>query len=126
MKTIFKLFFWVYILLILVVSLTPSSGIETINMFDTSFRIDYSLHIIGFFILPILGFISNGYGNNLKFWGLFLAISLVLAIGTEVLQILVPGRKFNPLDVLSNFIGLISGIIFVLLFLRKKTIRISS
>jgi VanZ family protein len=98
-------------------------GSGSIKIEGTSFRVDYLVHSLAFFVLPVLGYWANGYKGRVKLWYLFIVISVVLAIGTEFLQMLVPGRVLNPFDTLSNLVGLLVGVASVQIyqqFIKRK------
>jgi len=120
MKYFFRVLFSVYIVLILWVSLNPSSGITRLGINESSYRVDYFLHAIAFLVLPIIAYFSSSDNKKRKFWWILIAISVVIAIGTEFLQNFVPDRTFNPLDILSNLSGLFIGIILVTLYQKIK------
>jgi VanZ family protein len=111
----FKIAFWVYLLAIVVVSVIPSAGITRVNINNSIYRVDYALHALAFFILPILAFLaaSNKLGFSSKLWWFMIILSLLVAILTEFVQIYVPGRRFNPLDIYSNLLGLLIGVVTV-------------
>jgi VanZ family protein len=101
----------------------PLLGLGSAKIMGTSFRADYLIHSLAFFILPVLAYRANGYKGRVNLWYLFIIISAVLAIGTEFLQLLVPGRVLNPLDTISNLVGLLIGVVAVLIyqhFIKRK------
>lgn len=120
MKYFFRVLFSVYIVLIIWVSLNPSSGITRLDINESSYRVDYLLHAIAFLVLPIIAYFSSSDSKTRKFWWTLITISVVIAIGTEFLQKFVPDRTFNPLDILSNISGLFIGVILVFLYQKIK------
>lgn len=95
-------------------------GVTSVEVNSISFRIDYILHGLAFFILPIIAYLANGDRKRPFLWYAFIVFSVILALSIEFIQQLVPGRVFNPLDILSNFIGLASGFIVVLIYRRIR------
>ena len=86
---------------ILVAMLTPSESIPT-----TGFKgSDVVVHVVIFALW--------GLAVSLEFFAApatVLAIGFALAWGTELLQMLVPGRMFSMWDILSDSIGLAAGV----------------
>lgn len=90
-------------------------GITSVEVSSKPFRVDYILHGLAFFILPIIAYLANGERGRSYLWYAFITFSVILALSIEFIQQLVPGRVFNPLDILANFIGLALGFIVVLI-----------
>ncbi|MFO7922140.1 MAG: VanZ family protein [Bacteroidales bacterium] len=116
-----RFFFPAWAIAIVAVSLTPGAGIESLSFGDQSFRIDYPLHATAFFILPVSAWMAYGYTKRaLRHPGYRKAVllSLILAIASEFLQIPVPGRAFNVMDIVSNLLGVGGGVAAVSVFTR--------
>ncbi len=116
-------FYWLWSAAIVAVSLIPSAGIGTAEFGNIEFRIDYPLHAIAFFPLPLSAWITCNYRSSspsVCFAGM-IAISIILAIGTEFMQIMVPGRSFNVMDIISNILGIILGLSLALAYAGKRT-----
>ncbi|PKP39210.1 MAG: hypothetical protein CVT98_02710 [Bacteroidetes bacterium HGW-Bacteroidetes-15] len=125
MKIFFRLLFFIYTFLLVWVSVNPILGFGDVKYANTPIRIDYLLHVFAFFVLPLIGYLANGSNGKFKLWIILIAVSFVIAVGTEFLQIVVPERKFNLYDTFSNLIGLILGITAVLTyeyFIKKQKI----
>ncbi|MFP4556472.1 MAG: VanZ family protein [Bacteroidales bacterium] len=116
MKYFFRVAFLIYIVLILWVSLNPSAGISKVDFNESTYRVDYFLHALAFLTLPILAFFASSTCKTTKLWWVLIGVSTIIAIGTEYLQLVVPDRTFNPLDILSNVGGLIVGILVVVAY----------
>lgn len=106
------LFFgWAF--LILIFSVVPNSNLQPPSQDDSGFRWDYLQHGGVFFVLSILfGFwkcIQQRICTR-KVIMIFAGIGLLYAFFTEVLQLFIESRTFNPLDILFNGLGLILGI----------------
>ena len=100
--------------LIIIVVLTAYPGHPGPEKFSSStFRWDYIEHFSFYFIIPIIYYITNRKPPHSKFLkrSLILIISGILfATITEVYQIWIPGRAFNPVDLILNNTGFILGI----------------
>lgn len=72
-------------------------------------------HIFSYFILLILWTYAIGF--NLK----ALAISIALTPLTEVIQLTIPWRNSNILDLANNFLGVI--IAFTILYIYFKNLK---
>ncbi|MDD2548478.1 MAG: VanZ family protein [Bacteroidales bacterium] len=120
MKMFFRLTYVIYLLGIIVVSISPSVGIGKIDTSFLTFRIDYPLHVLAFIPLPILAFLSNGFSCTSFQWKKMLVLSTVIALGAEFIQILVPSRTFNPIDLLCNVLGLSIGILIARIWERRN------
>ncbi len=112
---IFFTLFWVYVSTLVLITINPKGGLQDVTIFEKEFRIDYLLHALAFMVLPILVFLASKNRLWSKTGFILLGISLLLAVGTEFMQLLVSGRTFNPLDITSNIVGLVIGILAALL-----------
>jgi len=103
--------FWGWLIVVLILNVVPLGN--KLNQDLTSrfvFRLDYVVHSLTFLIFAwiwVLGKIKNvswfeSY-EVLKFGG----IVFVSAMGIELLQIFVPYRTFNPMDMIANLFGAI-------------------
>ena len=126
-RNLFQLLFWFWLLFILTNSLFPkqvdTGGSSTEFLF---LRMDYLVHFGAYFLLAQFFFFwqSNGYLVLFKRqFLLFLTGAVLLAVGSEFLQMFIPGRSFNEYDLLSNSIGLAAGIILPQIYYRKIKTR---
>jgi len=71
-------------------------------------------HIFSYFILLILWVYAIGFNSKALF------ISIVLTPLTEVLQLVIPWRNSNILDIGSNFLGVILALIILYILRRSK------
>lgn len=120
MKLFFRLTYAIYLIAIIVVSVSPSAGVKNIETDFLTFRIDYLLHALAFIPIPILAFLCSGLNCASNQWKVRLFLSTVLAFGAEFIQLLVPSRTFNPFDLLCNVLGLSVGILIVGIWYRKN------
>ena len=114
------IFYYIWSAVIVVLMLIPVAGIGSTELGNIRFRTDYLLHAIAFFPLPLAAWLAcnlRSVPHTAGFAGL-VSVSVILGIGTEFLQIMVPGRSFNYMDIIFNITGIVSGIIVVLI-LRK-------
>ncbi len=104
--------FWGWLILVLIFNVVPF-GNELNQDLTTKrvvFRLDYVVHSLTFLVFAwiwVLGKIKDvcwfeSY-EILKFGG----IVFVSAMGIELLQIFVPYRTFNPIDMMANIFGAI-------------------
>ena len=86
------------------------------------FRLDYVVHSLSFLVFAwiwVLGKIKDvcwfeSY-EVLKFGG----IIFVWVVGIELLQIFVPYRTFNPMDMMANLFGAILAMLFIFISHRE-------
>lgn len=90
----------VSIIIILIVTLTPGNG-----KFAGDY-IDKIVHFLIFFNLS-LNICYKHQNNNNRFKALFLAV--LLGLGTEFLQLYIPGRNMEFLDVVADTMGVVLG-----------------
>ena len=104
--------FWGWLIVVLILNVVPL-GNELNQDLTTKrfvFRLDYVVHLLTFLVFAwiwVLGKIKDvcwfeSY-EVLKFGG----IVFVSAIGIELLQIFIPYRTFNPIDMMANLVGAI-------------------
>jgi VanZ family protein len=102
-------FGWAIILVIL--SIIPTSSLIEESNDPSNFRWDYVEHFGVFVVFGVLfGFWRRKVSTNKNkelIW--FLIVGSIYAVSTEVLQIFVDGRTFNPVDMYMNIGGLLVG-----------------
>ncbi len=121
-KKLFKILFWLWGLTIFVLSSLPNIPTQQINIWDEPFRLDYLEH---FGVFAILGSIFivwkldfNGSFQFRKYLWVLLGL-IVFACADEIHQIWIPGRTFNPLDLIYNVAGLLASYILAPAFLKQ-------
>lgn len=115
--------FWIWSATILLVSISPGAGVGNAIIGDYKFRLDYPLHTLAFIPLPLLSWIHRGCRRdtfNQSGYRIIVIFCSLLAILAETLQIFVPSRTFNPLDIISNFSGVVLGLAAVALLTRRN------
>ena len=127
MKSI-KWLFWGWLIVVLVLNVVPLGN--EINRDLTAkrfiFRLDYVVHSLTFLAFAwvwVFGKVKNvcWYESYevLKFGG----IVFVSAVGVELLQIFIPYRTFNPLDMMANLIGAILTMLCIFISHRLHRIH---
>jgi len=119
--------FWGWLIIVVFLNVVPL-GNELNQDLTTKrfvFRLDYVVHSLTFLIFAwiwVLGKIKNvcwfeSY-EVLKFGG----IVFVSAMGVELIQIFVPYRTFNPMDMIANLFGAILAMLCV--FISHRLYRL--
>lgn len=120
---LWKIIFYAWIIAILVLTSLPYSG-EVEKYATSEFRWDYLQHFIFYAGLSVLFYLA--YGSSIRkesrkrLW-FFLLAGLLFATLTEVHQLIIPGRAFNPVDLGLNMAGILIGFP-IGLFLHEKLI----
>ncbi len=126
-ERLFRFLFWFWLSAIIIISSIPGLSIPKMNIVKFEFRLDYVFHFIIYFIFSIIFFIWKINGKKQRKFNLLammIILSVILAVFDEFHQMLIPGRTFNPVDLIYNCAGLFTGFIFSLIaFRRKKAIR---
>ena len=106
----------IWLLLILIFSITPNLPTINVNVRWLLFRFDYIIHFLEYAtlsVLAILTFIPYSFRSMMARFCLVLLTLIVFAIINELLHLIIPGRTFEPNDILSNILGIASGIFFI-------------
>ncbi len=119
-KKLFGWLFWLWGLLIVVLSSLPNIPNQEINIWGDLFRLDYLEH---FGIFAIWGGIfivwkaKDGVFSSKDFiWPILFCI--LFAAMDEMHQLWIVGRSYNPLDMIYNVLGLLSAFVIGPYFLR--------
>ena len=120
----YLLFIW--IIAIIVASSVPSIPTLKIHTAKIEIRLDYLVHFLEYGSLAFLTFLSFSEKDSrmsyLKY--LVLTICLILfAVADESHQVIIPGRSFNPKDIISNLIGIAGGLVFCMVGFRRMALR---
>ncbi|MBD3378727.1 hypothetical protein GF406_27115, partial [candidate division KSB1 bacterium] len=105
--------FWFSLVAISWLSLLPGDDLERSMHVRTMSSSGAFLHIAAYAVLALLAWMA--FDQRYRFAVLFL---LLYSIVLEILQIWVPHRSFNPLDILSNLAGLILASMVIFLWQR--------
>lgn len=114
-----------YIWLIALLVLTSMSFPNKITPEEESgLRWDYFEHFFLYLVIPVLYFFSNGaYLHRLfKQTYYILIMGLIFVSLTEIQQYFIEGRSYNPLDLVLNISGYLTGIPLGRM-LQKKLIK---
>lgn len=124
-KSIWLILFIFWTLLIISTSMIPYSGVSG-EPGSSGFRWDYLEHFLAYFAFGSL-YILWRSDRNFTIRKLELALLFTLAtcfsILTEYIQIFIPGRAFNYIDVLYNLAGVISSILLIYFYLIRYYLR---
>ena len=111
-KRILAIVFYVWLLTLYILTALPgSNGPEKFS--DSTIRWDYLEHFFLFMAVSGLYMFSGGAGikaRSLTVNLLILLAGILYAVSAEVQQIAIPGRAFNPVDLMLNLSGLLVGI----------------
>jgi VanZ family protein len=125
-KTFLKTTFWLWLIFIAIVSSLPNIPTQEINIWDEPFRLDYLEHFGVFAILLGIFVLWKSDEKGLFFvkkYFLFIFGLILFAIIDELHQLWIPGRSYNPLDLIYNLLGSISGLYITKFALQKIAIR---
>jgi VanZ family protein len=130
MKLYFIKLLWIILLvfwacLLFIVSVIPDTS-DLIQQSTSSFRWDYLEHFGGYFILGMIFVLWRGDRSfriqaSELIW--FMVAGIIFGWIAEYIQIFVPGRSFNIIDMLYNFLGILSGTFLGYFFLVRVVIR---
>jgi len=111
-----------WIVAIVTVSSSPSIPSLRIHTEKTDIRLDYLIHFLEYASLAFLTYLAFA-GKDFRIpavrYLLFTSCLIIFAIADESHQILIPGRTFNPKDLLSNLAGIAGGLVFCVVVFRK-------
>ncbi len=118
-----KILFWLWLALIFIVSSIPYLSVPGFKFEIILFRSDYILHWFQYTVLISLfvvwrSKIKSEFNRKIGFSALLLGI--ILASIDETHQIFIPGRHFNPIDMVYNYFGVFTGIFIAFLRIRKQ------
>jgi glycopeptide antibiotics resistance protein len=114
-RQIFWLYTGIVILLIVLPINTSGSRFNLNHIMVVKIRGDYFAHALIFLPWAFFGPVMR---KNTIFW---LLLGLLFSTGTEMLQFLLPYRRFNINDLISNSIGIVIGILILILISKITT-----
>jgi len=104
-------FFWLWLLILLILNGIPLGSYVSGNLEGNevlSIRLDYLLHIVMILAFAIIWVLGKKWNvrwftkhETLK----YCAVVVLAGIGLELIQLALPWRAFNPMDLLANLIG---------------------
>ena len=108
--------FWIYFIAIILLITLPinasGSRLNLNNITVVRIRGDYFVHALVF--IPWAFFMTS---MRQPLW-LWLLLGLLFSTGTELLQYLLPYRRFNINDLISNSLGILLGLILFVVLTR--------
>lgn len=117
-----KYFLAVWIIAIITVSSVPSIPTLKIHTQKADIRLDYLIHFLEYGSLAFLAYLSFA-GKDFRVSALkylILTVCLIIfAMADEWHQVIIPGRTFNPKDLISNLAGIAGGLVFCVVVFRK-------
>jgi len=121
-----KYFLAAWIIAIITVSSIPSIPVLKIHTQKADIRLDYLIHFLEYGSLAFLAYLSfagkDFSVSALKY--LILTVCLIIfALADESHQIIIPGRTFNPKDIISNIAGIICGLVLCVLVFRGISMK---
>ena len=121
-KKFFLVLFWLWVFVIIIFSIIPNVHTMKVEIDNTLYRTDYLIHFSVYFGMSVLFLLSRGKKifkakPITLIW--FVIGGIFLAGLSEFVQAFIPGRTLNPIDLLFNVLGVISGLISPRLLFRK-------
>lgn len=105
----------------IVLSSTPNLPTLKLHTAGSEIRLDYLIHFCEYGFLAFvayLSFMKENFRIDLKKF-ILISLGLILfALADEFHQKLIPGRTFNVKDILSNFLGIVSALVFCVVVFR--------
>ena len=100
-----KIMFFIWLFAITVASLVDYSSISGLGV-SKEFGMGFWLHLIGYFIASLLFILAFGKKGQTY---LLIALTSLFLLGVlfEIMQLRIPKRTFNPVDIAANGLGLI-------------------
>lgn len=124
-KVIWFSLFIIWTLLIIYMSVRPGSN-ELLNNHFFEIRMDYLLHFLAYFAFGLL-YVLWRANRQFEIKSIELAILTATAISFSILieyiQLLIPGRFFNVVDMIYNFSGVICGVGFTYFYIVRHYLR---
>lgn len=114
--SLYRSVFWIGYFAVLITTFIPLAGeLNKIDIGPDAFhiRLDHLLHVLVYFLICMYYLIGARKGISLFEKNAFLKfvlLILVLATVTEVIQLWVPERAFNPVDWIANVAGMGIGV----------------
>ena len=118
-KNLVNILFVVWSVLILFASIIPLSQEKHFEFGGSIFRLDYLEHFAVFFILGSLYVLRAKLRLKIS----EISLLIIYAVFTETIQLIIPGRTFNPMDLAYNILGLVFSIILINKIKNKVMVR---
>ena len=118
----YKIIFYLINFIIIILYIFPGSLLGCIFLNDctiqpqiTSDLIISTNHLYAFAFISVIGFYTFTKSNHIKYLILYL---IFLSIILEIFHLIIPGRSFQSVDLLGNFLGVII-VIFIYSLINK-------
>ena len=123
-----KIFCYLILFLIAFASLYPALTVKDVQIAsDLSFRLDYIFHFLVYCLLGVsLLLWKGGPGSKFRNYLFIFTFGIIYSSIFEMIQYFLPSRTMNPFDMLSNFLGFITGSLLGYLFLALKNAPVFS
>jgi VanZ family protein len=122
LKPLSKYLLVIWVITIAVVSSIPHLPTPKIETGKGVIRLDYLIHFSEYgalIILSLISFVNKDFILSIKKYVIIIMAVVAFALADEFHQKLIPGRTFNPKDILSNLTGIIAGAFFCYFFFKK-------
>lgn len=118
-----KIVFWFWLILLFLLNVIPLGNSVNKNLTSMNFalRLDYLIHLLTFACFGVVFFVDRRWNSPIfkKHEVLILLSTISLAaVGFEGIQLFLPYRAWNPLDLFSNLIGVAISFIIIVLTTR--------
>lgn len=113
-----KYLFWLWVIALLILNVMPMSSRTNANLSCNRvvFRLDYLVHMITFVAFAwafVLGQVTKRPVFEKHSLLKYVSVVILSSIGFELVQLLIPSRAFNPMDLMFNLFGVFLGLVFV-------------
>jgi hypothetical protein len=130
LQKLYKLIFWSGYTAVLVTSMMNLPGALDeikVNMLAFNLRLDHLLHFLAYFSICL--YFLAGQRKGLALFRnhqlrKFVVATLTLAMVTEILQLWVPTRSFNVMDMVANVSGIALGVIVIKIQVKDRRSKI--
>ena len=111
-------------LIIMTVSSIPSIPTLKLHAGELTLRLDYLIHFLEYATLAILAYVTFSERNvKIRFRksSVITLLLIVFAFADEFHQKWIPGRSYNPADIISDITGIFAAlVVFILIMNRNK------
>jgi VanZ family protein len=128
LQRLYKLIFWTGYSAVLITSMLYLPwDLDKVKVGTVHFniRLDHLLHTVVYFLICMYFYVGQRNGLVLfhhKALRKFLILIFILATITEIVQLWVPYRSFNPMDWVSNLSGVIIGMAVMYISRRRAVV----
>lgn len=106
-----------YIIALILLSIVSFNGDLAPNKKHwVGIRTDYIIHTLFFVPWMVLANLRWNQPNKWKIFCYLFGIGAIMAAGSEFVQLMIPKKTFNPIDLAANGVGIVLGAIVWILF----------